>query len=363
MRWVLQTTGFLLVAATLVDVYLTVLYARIGVAIASEAVGAATWRAFKSAGPLFGRHRDKFLTFCGPTVLVLIMLVWVAALLVGFSLIVWPVLGSSVRSWTGNTPTGFWTAFYFSGGNMTTVGTGDITPQTPFFRFFVVVESLVGISTITLTITYVIEVYNSLLRRNAFALDIHHAAGGTRDAAELIAGLGAAGDFDSARSEMSGFATELLNFYESQHFYPILMYFRFSEPQYATARIMLVVMDTASLAKTALDEEAHASVIHSAPVTQLWNAGMKLFEDLSAVFLSDLHVERDQVDEATAARWRARFGKAAARLREAGIKTPRDESAAAEKYVALRRQWDVYVRGFADLMAREIDRIDCTLPR
>lgn len=358
MRWLIQGAGFVLVAAALLDVYLTVLYARIGFAIASEALGAATWRVFRALGPAFGRYRDRFLSFCGPTILVLIILMWVGALLAGFALIVWPALGSSVQSWTGNTPTDFATALYVSGGSLTTAGAGDLLPQATFYRLLYVVMSGVGISTFTLTLTYVIQVYNALQRRNTFALNLHHATGQTGDAAELIAGLGAAGDFDSARSELSTFTTELLNYYESQHFYPILIYFRFSDISYATPRLMLLVMESASLAKTALDEQAHGAFVHSAPVTQTWNGGMHLLEDLGEVFLPKGAVEDDAVDDATARQWRRRFAAAARRLREAGIKTPGDEAAAAERYLALRRQWDAYVRGFADHMRRDMREVD-----
>ena len=75
-----------------------------------------------------------------------------------------------------------------------------------------------------------------MLRRNTLAQNLHHATGGTGDAAEWVARMGPGGDFNGARGELADVADEVMNFYESQHFYPILIHFRFGDPEYAVAR-------------------------------------------------------------------------------------------------------------------------------
>lgn len=59
---------------------------------------------------------------------------WGTLLLVGFALLAWPALGSSIRTSSGTTPTDFMSALYNSGHSLTTLGTGDIVPRTSVFR-------------------------------------------------------------------------------------------------------------------------------------------------------------------------------------------------------------------------------------
>ena len=44
--------------------------------------------------------------------------------------------------------------------------------------------------------------------------------------------------------------------------------------------------------------------------------------------------------------------------RAAGIATAPDEEEAAARYVALRRQWQCYVSGFADYMERSMEEVE-----
>ena len=362
LRWLAQGLGAALVALALLDIFLTVLYARIGTAFLTEALGAGVWKLSKAVAPRFpNRWRDRILSFCGPVVLVLAVSTWLTMLVCGFALVVWPKLGTAVVASEplAPTPTDFATAVYYSGTCLTTAFGAELVPRTAFFRVLVPVQSAVGVSVLTLTLTYFLEVYNALLRRNTLALTLHHATGGTGDAAELVAGIGAGGDFSDARGELSVIATEVMNFYESQHFYPVLIYFRFAEPRYAIARKALVVFDAVSLIRTALDPDRYGGFIQSSPVVQLWNGSMQLMTMMARVFLPGRGPHEEvPTDEATERRWRARFREAAERLRAAGIATAPDEAEAAARYVALRRQWQCYVSGFADYMQRSMEEVE-----
>jgi hypothetical protein len=360
LRWLSPIGGGALALVALADIFLTVLYARIGWAFLIETLGACLWRLFKRVAPGFGRYRDQVLSFCGPTVLVCAVALWVTMLICGFALIVWPRLGTSVVASRPDQPTprDFATAIYYSGSCLTTAFNGDLVPRTAFFRLLVPVESAIGISVLTLSLTYFLEVYNALLRRSTLAQNLQHATGGTGDAAEWVAGLGPAGDFSQARGELFALGTEMLNFLESQHLYPILIYFRFGEARYAIARKTLIVFDAVSLIRTALDGERYASFIASAAVNGLWNGGMQLMRMMGANFLGGASGGEEDLDAETAARWHRRFRAAAERFRAAGIATAPDEDAAAERYTALRRQWQCYVDGFTRFMQRSREEIE-----
>ena len=99
--------GIALMLIMPVDVFLTVLYARIGSAapgrlggggIVSPWIGRGVWAAFRRLGPREGDRRDAVFSFCGPTVVVALLLPWALLPIVGAALVVHPALGTAVRS-------------------------------------------------------------------------------------------------------------------------------------------------------------------------------------------------------------------------------------------------------------------------
>jgi hypothetical protein len=281
----LRILGALLIVLVLLDVFLTVLYARVGAGVISNHLAGATWWTFRTLARPFPRRRDTLLSFCGPSILVLLVGAWVLGLMCGGAMIVQPSLGSGIVTTSGRTPTDFVTALYIVGDSLTTVGTSDFAPRTGALKLFQTFLSLVGISMLTLTLTYFLEIYNALHSRNTFAVKMHHATGSSGDAAELIAGVGPQGQFQAGYNHLTEMAGEMIELFENHHFYAILLYFRFREPHYALARMALITLDTVTLIKSALDDREYAWVKESAAVVQMWRASMEMLTELARVFL------------------------------------------------------------------------------
>src|ERR1044071_5470373 len=110
MGWLEQTIGALLMVLILLDVFLTVLYARAGAGILSPRVALAVWWLFKTISKPFAQHRASILSFCGPSILVMLVVVWAAGLTLAAALIIHPQLGTSVRATSGDTSRDFFTA-------------------------------------------------------------------------------------------------------------------------------------------------------------------------------------------------------------------------------------------------------------
>lgn len=352
MDWIVQAMGLMLVLVTLIDIFLTVLYARTGVGLLTPRLNRGVWRLFRHLDSALTSSDHRLLTYCGPTLLVLIAGLWVGLLIIGFALIAWPALGTGIQASQGRTPTDLATALYYSGYTLTTLGTGDIVPTTSLYRILMVIEAIIGFSVLTMTLTYFLSVYSALVRRNSFALSLHHQTSDMADAAELVARLGSNGDFSGARQSINSMASDLLNLLESHHSYPVLHYFRFREPYYALPRLALLAMDAATLIKSALDEEAYRSLTRSAAVTHLFNGGLHLLKELSQSFLpAGEPSDSPCLDHETTHAWRERYQRAVERLSAEGIATARDPVAGGDHYLALRQQWDGYVWAFADQLA------------
>jgi len=356
-NWLEQAIGALVIALVLLDVFTTVLYARAGTSILSIPVSKLVRSVFYLASKPFGRYQGTAMSFCGPVILVLLVAIWDFGLTLGAALMIHPALGASVANARGATPTDFITALQAGGNSTSIVGSGDFSPQTNAFRLFYIFASLVGTAIVSLTLTYLMQVYSALRSRNSTALNFHLASAETGDAAELVAGLGPQGKFDGGYSNLSELAVKVAEAKEGHHFYPVLFYFRFSEPHYAVSRFILLALDSVTLIKSALDDRKYEWLKESAAVAQLWRASMLLLSNLTDNFVPGDTGEREP-DEQTRDRWHRRYQAALQRFRQAGIETIADETAGFEIYVSLRVRWNDLIASLAPLMSYEMEEID-----
>lgn len=354
-----QGLGILLILIILLDIFLTVLYARLGTSIIGSRVGRLIWASFVKASRVFGSRQGAVLSFCGPVILVLLVGVWALGLTLGAALIMHPELGTSIRATNGETPTDFVTAMYAGGTSMAIVGASDFTPHTSLTRLLFLFNSLIGMSVMSLTLTYLMQVYTALQRRNVLAMNIHFLSGCTGDAAELLARLGPEGQFSGGFTNLSELGVAITQAKEAHHFYPVLFYFRFSDPYHSVSRSTLVVLDTVSLIKSALDDQKYRWLKEAGAVAQVWEASMLLVTSLENTFLPHGAPDREaQPDQQTRDRWRARYHAALQRLRQAGIQITADGQAGAEAYISCRMKWDHHITNLAPSMAYSMEEID-----
>ena len=351
--------GAVLTLVVLLDIFLTVLYARAGTELLSPVVSRTIWIVFRVVSRPFGRNRGRVLSFCGPVILVALIFVWSAGLALGSALIMHPHLGAGIRASQGSTPRDFMSALYAAGNSLSFVGSSDFKPQSAAFQALYMFNSLIGMSVMSLVLTYVMQIYSALKSRNTLGLAIQTLSDDTGDAAELIAGLGPQGQFDSGFTNLSSLASSASAVKESHHFYPLLFYFRFAEPYYSVSQIATVLFDSVSLLKSGLSDEDYSWLKESATVAQAWRAAMLLVPMLEDVFLhgQPAHVPSEP-DAGTRERWRTRYMGALERMRQADIKTIADPATGFETYVALRQRWDGHIARLRASMLFDADEID-----
>ena len=348
----IQALGFAIVALALADVFLTVLHARGDAGVLSTRLNRALWFLIREGSKLAGRRREQIRAYAGPLALVLTVGMWVGLITFGFALVAWPDLGTAIRSPVMRTPTDFFTALYYSGMALTTLGLGDFMPLTRSTRGAMLAEALLGFSVVTLSLTYFLGVYNALTRRNAFASELHYMSARTGDAAELLVRIGSGGEFDGdARSDLAAVARELLLLLQTHHAYPVIHMFHQMDISQAPSRVALLTLDTATLVRSALDPARYHDFIDSAAVEMLWDGGLQLLIESGRDLLSDAELDATAVPDAVG--WRDRYITARARLEAAGYAVAPDVGAGAEAYARQRRRWDRRVRAFAAHMGHD----------
>lgn len=354
-----QAAGAFVVLFVLVDVFLTVLYARAGTGILSERFARVQWRLFKPFSRLFGRNRGKALSFCAPSVLVSLVATWALLLALGTALMIHPALGSAVRRTSGETPRDFITALYAGATSLSFIGEGEFAPFTTRYRLLYLFDSLIGISVMSLTLTYLMQVYTALRERNTFGLKLYLMSGETADAAELLASLGAQGRFDATYSVLAEMAAEAAKVKEAHHFYPMLALFRFRDPFYSMSAPISLGLDMITLIKSALDDAEFAWLKESTAVALLWRALIWQTDLLDEAFaLGGEGAHGAPPDEATRERWRRRYLAASERLRSAGIRTRADVERGIEIYSTLRADWEHRIVMLAPAMEYNLSELD-----
>jgi len=346
-------------AAVLVDVFLTILYARVGSGFISYYLAQITWKLFRWFSKPFGEKRPKILSFCGPVILVLLVFVWTHGLALGAALIIHPQLGTSVISVHKETPTDFITAYFAGGSSISIVGADDLIPQNSTFRLLYLFNSLVGAALLSLLVTYLLEVYNALQQRNGLAFKVHLLTAETNDAVEMLAGFGPEGHFEAGYTNLADLAAETVHVKEAHHFYSVLFYFRFSESFYSVSQLTLVCLDFVSLVKSTMDDESYAWFKESASIEQMWRACIFLITTLLDNFLPGEKPDpAPPPDEATLNRWHQRYDAALKRLRQANIQTVADEQSGFEHYAQLRNRWEPLIQALAPSMDYHMEDID-----
>src|SRR4051812_9492090 len=96
LRWIEPILGVPLMLVVLVDVFFTVLYARMGTAILSRRINRELWLAFRGAtNGAPPRRRNLVLSYAAPIIVITVLAVWIVLLMLGAALVIHPYLGSA----------------------------------------------------------------------------------------------------------------------------------------------------------------------------------------------------------------------------------------------------------------------------
>ncbi|MGA8987070.1 potassium channel family protein [Aeromicrobium sp.] len=166
MMWIASIIGALMIGTALRDVFHTLWHPG-GFGSLTRLIFTGVWRATK----LIGR-KDSTTTIAGPLGLLATLGVWTTLLVCGFGLLYWPHMPSGFNFGSSLTPltsSDLWASLYLSVVALTTLGLGDIQPDTALLRLLVPMEALFGFLLLTAGISWILQLYPALIRRRALA--------------------------------------------------------------------------------------------------------------------------------------------------------------------------------------------------
>ncbi len=163
------------------------------------------WRAWRRVADRLGtgKRREVWLSWFGPSSVVLLFALWAVCLIAAFGAIHHAV-GSPMNTPGAQTP-GLLDYLYFSGVTFFTLGFGDISPQSLFGRTLAVVEAGIGFAFLAVVISYLPVFYQAFSKREATISLLDARAGSPPSAGSLLLRLAPGRNFGrSTASSRSG---------------------------------------------------------------------------------------------------------------------------------------------------------------
>lgn len=216
-----------------------------------------TWRPWILLGDKMSNHRfrDQFYSTYGPLSLLTLFAFWAFLLILGFACILF-ALGSpfaDALKLSGHAMAKFRSDLYVSGTTLTTLGLGDVTPQSHLARAVMVLESGTGLGFVALVIGYVPVIYQAFSRREVSVAMLDGRAGSPPTASELLDRHGYPGgdaDLIVLLGEWERWSAEVL---ETHISYPILCYYRSQHDNQSWLSALVAVLDACALLITNME--------------------------------------------------------------------------------------------------------------
>lgn len=229
MTLLLLLAGVALIGFTAYDMITTTLVLSGGGGPVTGRISAWLWKRALSYHHRTPSH--KLLSWAIWIILLLVVVLWVLALLSGWSLIFNAYERAVVSSSTGQ-PAGFWDRVYFAGFALTTLGVGDYRPEGAVWQLATILAAATGFSTFTLIVSYFLPLVSAGVQKRQLAQSVS-GMGGT--AQQILLRAWHNGNFEALTPHVSMVASQL-SLYAEQHFaYPVLHYFHSEDPAKADA--------------------------------------------------------------------------------------------------------------------------------
>lgn len=358
-NFALTATGVLLLLLVAVDVYATILDDRPRVGPLGDTLNRSVWRlSLIVARRLSRQQRHRLLNLLAPLLLPALIIVYVTLIIVAFALLYEPRLGTQFHTTRDPSTLSFSDAIYFSGMTLTTAGDGELVAGTTVTRLLAVAESAAGIALITLSITYILTVYQALQHKRTLALSFYHQADEGANVAGFITHYFVIDGFVGFEGVMRTAARDLQDVFEAHIEHPILHYFHTVEIYKSMPRALFIMLETGAVVRSCLDSEEYPKLCRHPEIATLEATARHVLVE----FTENLGLDREQRKSARtkfdeSRRWRQRFDETLRRLEAAGVETTRDREAGWEEYRANREEWEWPLLRFARHLGYDWDEI------
>jgi hypothetical protein len=248
LRWVAFAIGLVIAVGTAGSVMRTLMVPRARLSRLSVIVGRRFVLAFfRFLASRFKEYetKDQILALSAPISLIATLLTWIALFLVGYGLMLWPLIGRSLAD-----------AMRESGSSMFTLGV--VASPLPAATIINYLAAVTGLIVVALQIGYLPTLYSAFNRRETLVTLLQSRAGAPAWGPELLARAQLVYLMDSLRGLYADWEHWAADVAESHTNYPVLIWFRSPHALRSWVVSLLAVMDSAALYQSLSPQAAPA---------------------------------------------------------------------------------------------------------
>ncbi len=222
--WVLLGVAVILVG--LVDMFVAVLHYD-AVSFLTPRLYRWTWVATRNlTRPMPSRLAGGLRALAAPWMVVLTLGVWLGTQALGFALVYYPGVTANGLVVGGGLRRSFGAALVFSSATLASLSFSDLLPRSMTYHAVAAAETLVGLGIITVTISYILNVYQVIQGQHALASALHHQAEDGGDPRSVLAPHFLDGRPNGLSTHLREFHRGLVEQGEGLRRYPIVYYFQ-----------------------------------------------------------------------------------------------------------------------------------------
>ena len=250
---ILTLLGIALIAIALRDIFETLFHPS-GRGVLGRGIASAVWslgrrlRAGARGAPLIA----------GPLAYITVLATWTTMLVLGWALVILPHMPEGFTYQQSLVPSehdSIIDAVYVSLVNITSLGYGDIAPESWGLRILGPVETLFGLGLLTASISWLISIYGTISRRDALAHEVHLAKQAEGRLGEPLVDA----DPDLLERMLTSFAGQLIVARRDLIHFPITYYFQSEDDR-------LELADLVPFVRRLIDEASHDRRPHALKV-------------------------------------------------------------------------------------------------
>ena len=221
---VVGVIGFILLIVVLADVLLTV-FNYDGFAFLSARFHQLAWTALRRGSDVLPESgRDAVLRFGSAALLPATLAAWLVLEVSAFAFMFLPGMAAGLFKLGGHPPD-LGTSFYLSAGAISSVVPGDIAPVSGVYQALTDLETIVGLATVGLAVTYVLTALDAVRSLNRLHARVRRQATEPNRPETIIASYYQSGHPGELSGLLQSFAEDLENYDQDLRRYPVVFYF------------------------------------------------------------------------------------------------------------------------------------------
>lgn len=206
------------------------------------------WKIFRL---LFSSQNDRKLSLAGPVILISTVLLWIISIWVGWTLIFYST-PQALLAGSASPPVDFTDVLWFTSYIMFTVGNGDYTPGNDIWQILSSFISLTGMTMVTLSITYVLQVISAVTAKRSIAGQITSIG---KTAEEFVAKQWTGEGFGAIELQLDSLSQQLATNNEQHLAFPILHYYHAARIEKSQDVAIAILDDALTLIELGVEEK------------------------------------------------------------------------------------------------------------